>query len=69
MLKTIRLVLRLSDAYPLGFCNQISARNLPTIARIAVSHLNTGEEIDTLLNALRALANEGRQTSTSTSSP
>ena len=45
------------------------ARDLPAIARIAVSHLNTAEEIDTLLKALRTLANERRQTSTSTSNP
>lgn len=47
----------------------MQARDLPAIARIAVSHLNTGEDIDTLLKALRALANERGQTSTSTSSP
>ncbi|NWD73233.1 aminotransferase class V-fold PLP-dependent enzyme [Pseudomonas gingeri] len=45
------------------------ARGLPAIARIAVSHLNTTQEIDTLLKALLALANECRQTSTSTSNP
>ncbi|WP_248806009.1 aminotransferase class V-fold PLP-dependent enzyme [Pseudomonas sp. MWU13-2100] len=47
----------------------MQVRGLSAIARIAISHLNTVEEIDTLLQALRALASERRQTSTSTSSP
>ncbi|NVZ27537.1 aminotransferase class V-fold PLP-dependent enzyme [Pseudomonas gingeri] len=47
----------------------MQARDLPAIARIAVSHLTTREEIDLLLQALGQLASEGPQTSTSTSRP
>lgn len=47
----------------------MQARELPAVARIAVSYLNTGQEIGLLLQALARLAAEPRQTSTSTSRP
>ncbi|KPA92671.1 aminotransferase class V-fold PLP-dependent enzyme [Pseudomonas sp. RHF3.3-3] len=47
----------------------MQARELPAIARVAVSYLNTEQEIGLLLEALGQLAEERRQTSTSTSRP
>lgn len=47
----------------------MQARQLSAVARIAVSHLNTAQEIDQLLQALGQLARAPRQTSTSTSRP
>ncbi|QXI29815.1 aminotransferase class V-fold PLP-dependent enzyme [Pseudomonas vanderleydeniana] len=47
----------------------MQARELPAVARIAVSYLNTDQEIGVLLQALAQLAREPGQTSTSTSRP
>ncbi|WP_017906119.1 aminotransferase class V-fold PLP-dependent enzyme [Pseudomonas asplenii] len=47
----------------------MQARALPAVARIALSYLNTEQEIGVVLQALEELAREPRQTSTSTSRP